>query len=94
MLEKSLLLCSGAVAVLVLASSLNAADSVLEGSVKLFLGKPRMDVQQVFEYQRHPNIVVTLKGTVGSRSMRPSAASARTRWWPSVRARSTTDGSA
>ena len=29
-----------------------------------FLGKPRLEVQPLFEAIRHPNIVVTLKGTV------------------------------
>jgi len=47
-----------------LAATLAAAEKPLEGPIGVFLGKPRMEVQQLFEKERHPNIVVTLKGTV------------------------------
>ena len=47
---------------------------VVEGSLKPFLGKPRMEMGQVFKGERMPNVVVTLKGTVlatfGTRSVR------------------------
>ena len=36
----------------------------LEGDIVDFLGDPRMDVKPLFNEIRHPNIVVTLKGTV------------------------------
>ena len=35
-----------------------------EGKLSTFLGKPSMDVQPLFNEIRHPNIVVTLKGTI------------------------------
>ena len=46
----------------------------VEGPLEPFLGPARMDTQQVFDKERFPNIVVTLKGTVvatwGSSSVR------------------------
>ena len=36
----------------------------LEGDIVAFLGSPHMDVKPLFNEIRHPNIVVTLKGTV------------------------------
>ena len=36
----------------------------IEGSVDSFLGKPKLELQQVFTDERFPNIVVTLEGTV------------------------------
>ena len=36
----------------------------LESDIGVFLGNPRMDVKPLFNEIRHPNIVVTLKGTV------------------------------
>jgi hypothetical protein len=47
-----------------LAATLAAAEKPLEGPIDVFLGEPRMEVQTLFETIRHPNIVVTLKGTV------------------------------
>ena len=35
-----------------------------EGKLSTFLGKPSMDVQPLFNEIRHPNIVVTIKGTI------------------------------
>ena len=35
-----------------------------EGKLSTFLGKPSMDIQPLFNEIRHPNIVVTLKGTI------------------------------
>ena len=53
---------------------LRAADSKLEGSIDTFLDKPVFKMQQIFEDERFPNIVVTRKGTVvatwGSKSVR------------------------
>ena len=53
---------------------LRAKEPVLEGSVASFLGKPTMEMQQVFRGERFPNIVVTRKGTVlvtwGNRGVR------------------------
>ena len=47
-------------------AQVNAADEPrkLEGPMDAFLGKPCMEVQPLFKAIRHPNIVVTLKGTV------------------------------
>ncbi len=42
----------------------SAADTPVEGSLKSFVGEPRMEMQQVFKNERFPNIVVTLHGTV------------------------------
>ncbi len=36
----------------------------IEGPLDAFLGRPRMETQPLFKQIRHPNIVVTLKGTV------------------------------
>ena len=35
-----------------------------EGPIGAFLGKPRMEAQPLFKAIRHPNVVVSLKGTV------------------------------
>jgi sialidase-1 len=57
-----------------LCASLPAADRVLEGPLDPFLGQPRMEIQQLFQNERFPNVVVTLDGTVlatwGSRHIR------------------------
>ena len=57
-----------------LAGAPNAAERPLEGPLEAFLGEPRMEMQQLFEEERFPNIVVTLHGTVlatwGSKSVR------------------------
>lgn len=56
--------------VLVVASSLtlsattSLADSLFEAHLAPFMGKPKMEIQQVFTGSRMPNIVVTTKGTV------------------------------
>ncbi|MCP4452927.1 MAG: exo-alpha-sialidase [Planctomycetes bacterium] len=54
--------------------SLVAADHPVEGSLKPFLGEPRLETQQIFGSERFPNVVVTMKGTVvvtwGSQSVR------------------------
>lgn len=52
-----------------------AADlSKLEGELAPFLGKPKLEMQQLFKGERFPNVVVALDGTVvatwGSRSVR------------------------
>ena len=44
--------------------ALRAADTKSEGPLKPFLGKPRLQLQQVFKKERFPNVVVTTKGTV------------------------------
>ncbi|MCX6873215.1 MAG: sialidase family protein [Verrucomicrobia bacterium] len=41
-----------------------AADSKFEGSLKPFLGEPKLDIQQVFKGDRFPTIVTTVDGTV------------------------------
>ena len=47
-----------------LGTTLAAAEKPMEGPIDVFLGEPRMEVQPIFKEIRHPNIVVTLKGTV------------------------------
>ena len=47
-----------------LATALTAADRPQEGPLGAFLGQPSLHMQQVFNNERFPNIVVTLKGTV------------------------------
>lgn len=51
-----------------------SAQKPIEGTVDSFLGKPEMEMQQVFQDERFPNIVVTMKGTVlatwGNKSIR------------------------
>ena len=37
---------------------------LVEGNLKLFLGEPEYDVQQVFKNERLPNVLVALDGTV------------------------------
>ncbi|HIE97234.1 MAG TPA: exo-alpha-sialidase [Planctomycetes bacterium] len=63
-MKRCLLLNAASLAVACVATSLNAADRSVEGSLKSFVGKPRMEMQQVFKNERFPNIVVTLDGTV------------------------------
>ena len=61
-------------AILIVTSIAFAADKPMEGDIKPFLGKPRLDIQQVFKNERFPNIVVTTKGTMiatwGQRNVR------------------------
>ena len=38
--------------------------TALEGDLEPFLGQPEMDMQQLFEAERFPNVVVALDGTV------------------------------
>ena len=40
------------------------ADHHVEGSIKPFVGEPALQMVQVFEKERFPNVVVTMKGTV------------------------------
>ncbi len=51
-----------------------AAAPPIEGTLEPFLGKPTMEMQQVFKSERFPNVVVALDGTVvatwGSKSVR------------------------
>ena len=47
---------------LCLAGILQAAGA--EGALKPHLGKPHLDIQQVFKGERFGNIVVTMKGTI------------------------------
>lgn len=42
----------------------NAAKQSFEGPLKPFLGKPQLELRQVFKTERFPNVVVTTKGTV------------------------------
>ncbi|MEM7474802.1 MAG: sialidase family protein [Planctomycetota bacterium] len=49
---------------IVIASIASAQSQVLEGKLEAYLGEPQMELQQVFNSQRFPNVVVTLKGTV------------------------------
>ena len=41
-----------------------AADRMLEGPLQASLGEPRIEIQPLFADESHPNIVVTLAGTV------------------------------
>ena len=51
-----------------------AAEKPMEADLGPFLGKPKMEMQQLFTNERFPNIVATLDGTVlatwGSKSVR------------------------
>jgi len=51
-------------ALLLIASTVSAEQPKREGSIDSHLGKPTMDMQQVFADQRFPNVVVTMDGTV------------------------------
>ena len=56
---------AGAIAIFVSGcSSLPFKPSSNEGKLKPFLGKPKMELQQVFKNQRFPNIVVAMDGTL------------------------------
>ena len=70
---ESLASCVGMLIGACLTVSLTGCRSV-EGPLEPFLGPARMDTQQVFDKERFPNIVVTMKGTVvatwGSSSVR------------------------
>lgn len=41
-----------------------AANLPVEGDLDAFLGSPQLDMQQVFEKERFPNVVVSTRGTV------------------------------
>lgn len=47
-----------------LASSLCAAETRSEGSREPYLDEPKLEIQQVFDEGRFPNVVVTMKGTI------------------------------
>jgi sialidase-1 len=64
MLKRSLLLKALVLAWTWSAAIVSAADRPVEGPLQVFLGEPRMEMQQVFKDERNPNIVVTLEGTV------------------------------
>lgn len=59
---------------LLLAGNLDAAENKQEGALKAFLGPPRMEMATLFQSERFPNVVVTMKGTVlatwGNKSVR------------------------
>ncbi len=46
------------------AANVRAEEHELEGSQKPFMGKPKFEMQQVFQGERFPNIVVARDGTV------------------------------
>lgn len=46
------------------ATSLVAAESTVEGPLDVFLGAAHLEMQQVFQNERFPNVVVTKRGTV------------------------------
>ncbi|WP_153559288.1 exo-alpha-sialidase [Roseimaritima sediminicola] len=48
-----------------------AEGSPAEGSLEAFLGEPELSIQQVFENERFPNIVVTSRGTIVATWGRP-----------------------
>ena len=68
MMKKCFSFPAGALALACLAASFGCAQKPLQGPLEgplgAFLGEPRMEVQQLFDRERHPNVVVTLKGTV------------------------------
>ena len=75
MMKKRLsLACVGMLIGTCLTVSSSAEQRPVEGPLEPFLGEARMHTQRVFEKERFPNIVVTLKGTVvatwGSSSVR------------------------
>jgi sialidase-1 len=45
-------------------TALTAAGNPAESTLDAFLGEPKLDMQQVFEKERFPNIVVAVDGTV------------------------------
>ena len=51
-------------AIVLMATPVTAQHPLVEGSLDSHLGKPTMEMQQVFSGQRFPNVVVTLDGTV------------------------------
>jgi len=72
MLKQYLTVFAGAITWACFVATLAAAEKPVEGPIGVFLGKPRMEVQPLFEKERHPNIVVTLKGTVRRTVRRPT----------------------
>ena len=48
----------------VLSSASLMADNPFEGSINSFLGKPTLQMQQLFKGERFPNIAVSTQGTV------------------------------
>ncbi len=51
-------------AILLMATPATAKQPIVEGTLDSHLGKPMMEMHQVFSGQRFPNVVVTLDGTV------------------------------
>jgi sialidase-1 len=51
-------------AILLMATPAPAKQPIVEGTLDSHLGKPMMEMHQVFAGQRFPNVVVTLDGTV------------------------------
>ena len=41
----------------------SSAETKIEGKLEPFLGKPKLEIQPVFERERFGNIVVTMEGT-------------------------------
>jgi sialidase-1 len=74
MMTRTLTFASIALAWFCAAASLTAAQRPVEGPLAPFLGEPTLEMQQVFQGERFPNVVVALDGTIvatwGSSSVR------------------------
>ena len=74
MMNRMMVLLVTALGLVAILDSLTAAEKPVEGSLKSFLGEPRLEQRQVFTKERFPNVVVSMKGTVvatyGSKSVR------------------------
>jgi len=64
MMRQSLPLAAVALAWVFQAAALTAAERPIEGPLESFLGEPKLDIQQVHNGDRFPNVVVALDGTV------------------------------
>lgn len=63
MKKNTFILIASFVALATFTGSSHGAHPV-EGELKPFLGAPRMEMEQVFQGQRFPNVVVTMDGTI------------------------------
>jgi sialidase-1 len=51
-------------ATVILTQTTAADDAKREGDLRPFLGEPRLEMQQIFQTERFPNVVVAMDGTV------------------------------
>jgi len=93
MINRTLSLHAGTLAIACLAVSAIAADSPVEGRLESFLGKPKFEMQPISkEYGRQPVGVVAMDGTVLVTWLKPGRNVFKSNDGKNVRARRSEDG--